>query len=95
MVCDDEDAVKTVRGWEFDNEVHGDGFKREGGMISGDRVVRYMGVSCEGLGGLAGGTALDKGGDEVLHVGPPVVFGEEKTSFQDARVTCCGRVMIQ
>ena len=95
MVCDGEDAVKTVGGQEFDNKVHGDSFKREGGTISGNRVVRYAGASCEGLGGLAGGAALDKGGDEVLHVGSSVVFGEEKTSFQDARVTHCGRVMIQ
>ena len=87
MVHDGEDAVKTVRKREFDNEVHSDGFKREGGMISDDRVVRYVGASCDSFDGLAGGATADKRRDKVLYMGPPVVFSEEKTSFQDTRVT--------
>ena len=58
MVRDGEDAVKAIRKQEFDNEVHSDVFKGEGGAISGDRAVWCVGVSHNGFGGLAGGTML-------------------------------------
>ena len=95
MVCDSEDAVKAVRKWEFNNEVHRDGFKREGCMVGSDGVVRDAGVSHSRFGGLAGGATANKRGDEVLHVGPPVVFGDKETSFHDTRVTHCGGIMVQ
>ena len=94
MVRDSEDAVKAVGKREFDSEVHSDVFKGKGSVISGDRAVWCVEVSCNGFGGLAGGATTDERGDEVLHVGPPVVFGEEKAGFQDTRMTHCGGVMI-
>ena len=94
MVCDSEDAVKTVGKREFNNEVHGDSFDGEGGASGGDRAVRDTGVRGIDLGGLAGGATTDEGGDKVLHVGPPVIFREEKASFQNARVACGGGIVI-
>jgi hypothetical protein len=94
MVRDSEDAIKAVGKWELDDEVHGDGFKGEGSAVSGDRVVRNVGARRVNLSGLAGGATADKGGDKVLHMGPPVVFHKEKTSFQDARVAHGGGVVI-
>ena len=47
-----------------------------------------------GLGGLTGGTSTDEGEDEVLHVGPPVVMGEEEAGFEDARVARGGGIMV-
>ena len=81
MIHDGEDAIEAVGKWEFDDEVHGDSFKGEGGVVGGDRVVRDVGARRINLGGLAGGATTDKGGDKVLHMGPPVVFREEKASF--------------
>ena len=94
MVYDSKDTVKAVGKWKFDSEVHGNGFKGKGGVVGGDRVVGGVGVSCDSFDGLAGGTSSDKSGDKGLHMGPPVVFSEEKTSFQDTRVACCGGIMI-
>ena len=76
MVHDSEDAVKAVGKWELNNEVHGNGFEWEGGTVSGDGAVRDAGARGIDLGGLTGGATTDEGGDEVLHVGPPVIFGE-------------------
>ena len=81
MVRDGEDAVEAVRKREFDNEVHGDSFKGEGSVVGGDGAVRDAGERRINLGGLTGGATADKGGDKVLHVGPPVVFCKEKASF--------------
>ena len=94
MVRDGEDAIKAIGGREFNNKVHGNIFKQEGGVVGNDRVVWCAGASCDGFGGLASGATADEGGNEILHVGPPVVLSKEKTDFQDAGVTHCGGVMI-
>ena len=94
MVRNGEDAVKAIGKWELDDEVHSYGVKGEGGAIGGDGEVRDAGASHNNLGGLAGGATADKGGDKVLHVGPPVVLCEEKTSFQDTGVTGGGGIVI-
>ena len=52
------------------------------------------GVGCKNLGGLIGGTVVDKGGDIVLHVGPPVVFRKKKAGFKNTGVTGGGGVMV-
>ena len=94
MVRDSEDAVKAVRKREFNDEVHGNGVKGESGAVSSDGAVWDVGARGIDLGGLAGGASTDKGGDEGLHVGPPVIFGEEKASFEDARVACSGGIVV-
>ena len=94
MVCDSEDTVKTVRKREFNDEIHGHGFEWEGGAIGGNGAVRDMGPRGNGLGGLTGGAAMDEGGDEVLHVGPPVVVGKKEASFEDARVARGGGIVV-
>ena len=50
-------------------------------MVGSDGAMGDMGARCVYLGGLAGGASLDKGGDKVFHVRPPVVLCEEKASF--------------
>ena len=51
--------------------------------------------SCgEQFGGLTGGAAADEGGDEVLHVGPPIIFGKEEASFEDAGVAGSRQVVV-
>ena len=94
MVHNGEDAVKAIGKREFDNEVHSNSLKGEGGAVGGDGMVRNAGASGISLSSLAGGTTTDEGRNEVFHMGPPVVLCEEKTSFQYARVTCRGRIMI-
>ena len=94
MVGNGEDAVKAVREWELNNEIHGDSFKGEGGVVGCDGAVGNTGARGNGLGGLTGGATSDERGDKGFHVGPPIVFSEEKASFEDARVTCGGGVMV-
>ena len=94
VVRNSEDAVKAIGKWEFNNEVHGNGCKWEGGAVGGNGTVRDAGARGIDLGGLTGGTTMDEGGDEVLHVGPPVIFGKEKASFEDARVARSGGIMV-
>ena len=94
MVGNGEDAVEAVREWELNNEIHGDGFKGEGGAVGRDGAVGNMGARGTGCGGLTGGATSDERGDKGLHVGPPIVFGEEKASFEGAGVTCGGGVMV-
>ena len=94
MVGNGEDAVKAVREREFNNEVHGDGFKREGGAVGCDGAVGNAGARGSGFGGLAGGATADEGGDKGLHMGPPIVLGNEKAGFKDAGVTGGGGVMV-
>ena len=38
-------------------------------------------------------TAFDIGHNKVMHVGPPVVLGNEIDSFGNSRVTSSGRIM--
>jgi hypothetical protein len=89
-----EDAVKTIGKRKLDNKIHGYGFKWKGGVISGNGIVRDTGARGIDFGGLTGGATLDEGGDKGFHVGPPVIFGEEKAGFEDARVTCGGGIMV-
>ena len=72
VVGDGEDTIIALGRWKFHNEVHGNVLKGKGSMIGGNGVVRCVGVSCDGFGGLASGTTADEGGDKVLHMGPPV-----------------------
>ena len=94
VVCNGEDAVKAIGEWELNDEIHGNGFEGEGGAIGRDGAVRNAGARCISFGGLAGGTTPDEGGDEGLHVGPPVVLGDEETGFEDPGVTCGVGIMI-
>ena len=87
VVRDGEDAVEAIGKWKLNDEIHSNGFKRKGGAVGGNGAVWDMGTRGIGLSGLTGGAAADEGGDEVLHVGPPVVVGEEEASFKDTRVT--------
>ena len=94
VVCDGEDAVKSIGEWEFNDEVHGNGLKGEGGAIGCDGAVRDTGARGIDFGGLTGGATSDEGGDKGLHVGPPVILGDEETGFEDAGVTCGVGIMV-
>ena len=94
MVHDSEDAVKAIGKREFNNEVHGNGFEWEGSTVGGNGAVRDAGARGIDLSGLTGGATTDEGGDEGLHVGPPVIFGKEEASFEDARVACSGGIVV-
>ena len=94
VVCNGEDAIKAVRKREFDDEIHGDGFKRKGGMVGRDGAVRDAGARGGDFGGLAGGATPNEGGDKGFHVGPPVILGKKEASFEDAGVACCGGIMV-
>ena len=94
MVGNGEDTIKAIGEWELNNEIHGDGFKGEGGAVGCDGAVGNTGARGNGFGGLTGGTTSDERGDKGFHMGPPIIFGEEKASFEDARVTCGGGVMV-
>ena len=94
VVRDGKDAIKAIGEWEFNDEVHGDGFKGEGGAVGRDGAVRHTGARGIGLGGLTGGATADEGGDEGLHVGPPVVLDDEETGFEDTGVACGGGIMV-
>ena len=94
VVRDCEDAVKAVGKREFNDEVHGNGFEREGGVVGGNGAMRDAGARGSDLGGLTGGATTDEGGDKVLHVGPPVIVGEEKASFENTGVAHGGGIMV-
>ena len=94
MVGNGEDAVKAVGEGELNNEIHGDGFKGEGSAVGRDGAMGNTGSRGNGLGGLTGGATVDEGGDKGFHMGPPIVVGDEKASFEDAGVTCSGGVMV-
>ena len=94
MVGNSEDAVEAVGEWELNNEIHGDGFKGEGGAVGRDGAVGNTGARGNGFGGLTGGATLDKRGNKGLHMGPPIVLGDEKAGFEDAGVTWGGGVMV-
>ena len=94
MVSNGEDAVEATGEWELNNEIHGDGFKGEGGVVGRDGAMGNMGPRGNGFGGLTGGATADERGDKGLHMGPPVVFGDEEAGFEDAGVTCGGGIMV-
>jgi hypothetical protein len=94
VVGNGEDAVKAVREGELNNEIHGDSFEGEGGAVSCDGAVGNTGARGNGFGGLTGGATSDERGDKGFHMGPPIIFGDEKASFEDAGVTCGGGVMV-
>jgi hypothetical protein len=94
MVGDGEDAVKTVGERELNDEIHGDGFKGEGGAVSRDGAVGNTGARGNGFGGLTGGATSDERGDKGFHMRPPVILGDEEAGFEDAGVTCGGGVMV-
>ena len=94
MVCNGEDAVKAIGKRELDDEIHGYGVEWKGGAISGNGAVRDTGARGIDFGGLTGSATPDEGGDKGFHVGPPVIFGEEKAGFEDARVTCSGGIVV-
>ena len=94
MIGNGEDAVKSVREWEFNDKVHSDGLEGEGGAVGRDGAVRDTGARGNGLGGLTGGATTDKGGDKGFHMGPPIVLGDEKASFEDAGVTCGEGIVV-
>ena len=94
VVRDGEDTVESIGEREFDDEVHGDGLKGEGGAVSRNGAMRDTGARGVNFGGLASGATPDEGGNKGFHVGPPVILGDEETGFEDAGVTCGGGVMV-
>ena len=94
MVRHGEDAVKAIREREFNDKIHGDGFKGEGGAVGRDRAVGNAGARGNGFGGLTGGATADEGGDKGFHMGPPIILGDKKAGFEYAWVTCGGGVMV-
>ena len=94
VVCDGEDAVESIGEQKFNDEVHSDGLKGEGGAVSRNGAMRNARARGVNFGGLAGGATPDKGGNKGFHMGPPVVLGDEETGFEDAGVTCSGGIMV-
>ena len=94
VVRNSENAVKAIRKQEFNDEVHGNGLEGEGSAVSGNGTVWNVRARGIDFGGLTGSATADEGGDKGLHVGPPVIFGEEEASFEDARVACSGGIMV-
>ena len=94
VVHNSEDAIKAVQEREFNDEIHGDGFKGKGGAVGGDGAMRDTGARGDGFGGLTGGAAANEGGDKGFHVGPPVIFGDEKAGFEYAGMTCGGGIVV-
>ena len=94
VVGDSEDAVEAVGEWKFNDEIHCDGFKGEGGAVGRDGAVGNAGARGNGFGGLAGGTTADERGDKGFHMGPPVILGDEEAGFEDAGVACGGGIMV-
>ena len=88
-----EDAVKAIVERKLNDKIHSDGLKWEGSVVGSNGAVRDAGARGIGFGGLTGGAAPNEGGDEGFHVGPPVILGNEKAGFEDARVTC-GRGIV-
>ena len=94
VVRDGEDAVESIGEREFNDEVHSDGLKGEGGAVSRNGAMRNTRVRGVNFGGLAGGATPDEGGNKGLHVGPPIIFSDEEAGFEDARVTCGGGIVV-
>ena len=94
MIGDGEDAVEAVGEWELNDEIHGDGFKGEGGAVGRDGAVGNAGPRGNGFGGLTGGATADERGDKGFHMGPPIILGNEEAGFEDAGVACGGGIMV-
>ena len=94
VIRDGEDAVEAVGEREFNDEVHGNGFKGEGGAVGRDGAVRDAGARGIDFGGLTSGATTDEGGNKGLHVGPPVVFSDEEAGFENAGVTRGGGIVV-
>ena len=94
VIRDSEDTVEAIGEWEFDDEIHGDGFEGEGGAIGDDGAVRDAGARGIDFGGLAGGAPSNERGDKGLHVRPPIVLGDEETGFEDPWVTGGGGIVV-
>ena len=94
VIGDGEDAVKAIGEREFNDEVHGNGFKGEGGAVGCDGAVRDTGARGINFGGLTGGATTDERGDKGLHMGPPVVFSDEEAGFENAGVTRGGGIVV-
>ena len=56
--------------------------------------MRDVGARGVGFGGLTSGATADERGDESLHVGPPVIFGDKEAGFEDTGVTCSGGIVV-
>ena len=95
VIGDGEDAVEAIGEGEFNDKVHGNGFKGEGGAVGRDGAVRDAGARGIDFGGLASGATTDEGSDKGLHVGPPVILGDEEAGLEDAGVTCSGGIVVQ
>ena len=94
MVCNGQDAVEALGERELNDKVHSDGFEGKGGTVSGNGTVRDTGAGGIGFSGLAGGAALDEGGDKGFHVGPPVILGDKKAGFEDTGVACGKGIVV-
>ena len=94
VVHNGEDAIEAVGEREFNDKIHGDHFKGKGGAVSGDGAVRDAGARGSGLGGLTSGASSYEGGNKGLHMGPPVILGDEKAGFEDTGVACSGGVVV-
>ena len=94
VVGNGEDAVKSVGKRKFNDEVHGDGLKGEGGAVGRDGAVRNTGARGIDFGGLTGGATPDEGGYKGFHMGPPVILGDEETGFEDAGMACGVGIMV-
>ena len=60
VVCNGEDAIKTIGKWKFNDEIHGHGFEWKSGVVGGNGAVWDTGVRGIDFGGLAGGATLDE-----------------------------------
>ena len=94
VIRDGEDAVEAIGERKLNNEIHSDGLEGEGGVVGCDGAVGDTGARGVDLGGLTGGAASDVGGDKGLHVGPPVILGDEETGFEDAWVAGGGGIVV-
>jgi hypothetical protein len=93
VVGDRQDHIKAFRDRELCNKVEGNGFERKGirgrcnWVNEGSTGVRVDFVH------LAGGASSNVLGSELLHVGPPVVFGGKFKGFGNSGVASSGRIV--
>ena len=94
VIGNGKDAVEAGGEGELNDEVHGHGFKGEGGAVGCNGAVGNTGSRGNGFGGLTNGTTADERGDKGLHMGPPVIFSNKEAGFEDAGVACSGGIMV-